>query len=48
MNRQIMISLDVANSNVATLRNEARLSRGHDGISTMDRIRSIARRGRTG
>lgn len=44
MNRQIIITMDVAHSNVATLRREARMSRGHDGVATMDRFRSITRR----
>ena len=46
MNREIFTSLDVARSNVAMLRNEARLSRGHDGVATIDRLRALTSLGR--
>lgn len=46
MNRHIMMSLDVAHANVDALRAEARMSRPHDGIATMDRLRSITARRR--
>lgn len=47
MNRHIMMSLDLAHANVDALRAEARMSRPHDGIATLDRIRSITGRRRT-
>ena len=43
MTRHTM-TLDVAHANVAALRGEARMSRGHDGVATMDRLRSITGR----
>ena len=43
MTRHIL-TLEVAHANVAALRGEARMSRGHDGVATIDRIRSITGR----
>jgi len=41
-----MMTLDSAHASVAALRTEARMSRGHDGVATLDRIRSFGRRAR--
>jgi len=46
MTRQIFTSLDVARSNVAMLRNEARMARGHGAVPTMDRLRFLTGRRR--
>lgn len=46
MERHLMMSLELARANVDALRHEARMSRGHDGISTRQRLRSLTGRRR--
>lgn len=46
MERHLMLSLDLAHANVDALRHEARMSRGHDGVPTMQRLRSLTGRRR--
>jgi hypothetical protein len=39
-----MLSLELAKAQVSVLRQEARMARGHDGVPTVERMRSIVRR----
>ncbi len=47
MERHPMFSVELARANVDALRHEARMSRGHDGVPTIQRLRSLAGRRRT-
>lgn len=47
MERHPMLSVELARANVDALRHEARMSRGHDGVPTIERLRSLAGRRRT-
>lgn len=39
-----MMSLEFAKAQVGVLRQEARMARGHDGVPTVERFRSMRRR----
>lgn len=47
MQHHLMTSLELARANIDTLRHEARMSRGHDGIPARQRLRSLTGRRRT-
>lgn len=42
-----MLTLEMANERVDALRLEAERARGHDGVPTAERVRSLMRRRRT-
>jgi hypothetical protein len=42
----LMLSVEFAKAQIGVLREEARLSRGHDGVPTADRVRALLRRPR--